>query len=278
MIWSQFNRWFGIAGLAVISGLVFAQQDDDFRWQRGRSVRGADDRGGVPLWEVDADWKQDLFTFARVQYDSQFRGRGGYRWDTDYPDADLNLSFRLQQLTSLKVDPEGKIVRLTDPDLGNYPFLYMIEPGGLYLSDAEAKALRSYLDRGGFLMVDDFWSDREWENFYFEIKRVFPDREPAPVPLSHEIFQMVYPLDRKPLIPSVHSFLRGNLSDRWEVDEANYQAIFDDRGRIMVFICHNTDLGDGWEREGIDRGYFETYSEPYAYPLGINIIVYAMTH
>ena len=80
------------------------------------------------------------------------------------------------------------------------------------------------------------------------------------------------------MIPSVHSFMRGRVSERPDATEAHYRALFDDDGRIMAFICHNTDLGDGWEREGVDHGYFKAYSEPYAYPIGINVITYAMTH
>ena len=160
----------------------------------------------------------------------------------------------------------------------DYPFIYLIEPGDMLLDEAEVIALRNYLSKGGFLMVDDFWGEREWKNFYREIKRVFPNREPEEVPLEHEIFHIVYNLDRKPMIPSVHAYLSGYETERYDAEEPHYRGIFDDDRRIMAFICHNTDLGDGWEREGVDRGYFETYSEPYAYPLGINIIVYALTH
>ena len=240
-----------------------------------RFMQNSNSRGGVPVWENDKGFQNDVFTFVLIQYDS-YRGR--YKWDTDYPDADLNLSFRLQELTAIKTDPHGKIVRLTDPQLWNYPFIYIIEPGGLYFSEAEVVVLRNYLTRGGFLMVDDFWGEREWENFEREIKRVFPDRPIEEIPLEHEIFQMVYKLDEKPLIPSVHAYLRGYRTERWDAEEPHYRSIKDDNGRLMMIICHNTDLGDGWEREGVDHGYFKEYSERWAYPLGINIVTYALTH
>ena len=264
----------------LLIGLVVVAQDFQ---RRSRGLRDlnipADVRNGVPQWENNEKFPRDVFTFVRVEYDSSRRGRGrGGKWQTDYPDADLNLSFRLKELTSLEVDPNGKILRLTDPELFDYPFIYLIEPGDMLLDEAEVIALRNYLSKGGFLMVDDFWGEREWKNFYREIKRVFPNREPEEVPLEHEIFHIVYNLDRKPMIPSVHAYLSGYETERYDAEEPHYRGIFDDDRRIMAFICHNTDLGDGWEREGVDRGYFETYSEPYAYPLGINIIVYALTH
>ena len=251
------------------------QQRGSRRW-RGRG----DDRGGVPLWKNETADPGDVFTFVRIQW-SQGRGPGsrrGYRWHTDYPDADLNLSYRLQQLTSIKTDPNGKIMRLTDEDLFKYPFIYIIEPGSLEFSEAEVVALRSYLERGGFLMVDDFWGEAEWENFAFEMKRVFPNRPIEDIPLDHEIFNIVYKIKKKPMITSVHTYRGGGWTERWDATEAHYRCIKDDSGRLMSVICHNTDLGDGWEQEGTDSGYFEEWSEPYAYPLGINIVTYALTH
>ena len=249
------------------------QRGGSRRW-RGRR-RDPNDRGGVPLWKNDEADPGDVFTFVRIQYNS-YRGR--YRWNTDYPDADLNLSYRLQQLTSIKTDPNGKILRLTDEELFKYPFIYIIEPGGMTLSEEEVLALREYLERGGFLMVDDFWGEDEWANFAHELKRVFPNRPIEDIPLEHEIFNIVYKIKKKPLIPSVHAYQNGNWTERWDAEEPHYRCVKDDSGRLMTVICHNTDLGDGWEQEGTDSGYFETYSEPYAYPLGINIVTYAMTH
>jgi hypothetical protein len=242
------------------------------------------DRNGVPTWEVDQEFPTDVFTFVRIQYNA----RGGYRgtWRTDWPDSDLNFSFRLQQLTSLKVNPDPLVLELTDPRLFEYPFIYFCEPGGGYggygnglnLSDEEAKTLRRYLDQGGFAMFDDFWGEAEWQAFYQDLKKVFPDREPQDLPLDHPIFHIVYDLKEFPQVPSIEYARRGLSYERPDASEVHYRGMFDDKGRLVALICHNTDLGDGWEREGEDEVFFHEYSERRAYPMGINIVFYAMTH
>jgi hypothetical protein len=301
------RRIMGKAGLAIVlaltAGVVLAQ----YGGRRGRGwddVDFDDERRGVPDWENDKQFKKDVFTFVRVVYneggggfgfDDDFRGgrrrrRGwgggwGGGWRTDWPDSDLNLSYRLQQLTSLKVNPDPIYMPLTDPALFDYPFLYMIEPGNLYFQESEVVALRKYLLAGGFLMVDDFWGDEEWDNFYRQIKRVFPDREPVELGLDHEIFRIVYPIKEKPQVPSINAAIDGRAYGvTWEPNHygdtrtVHFKAIYDDKGRMMVIICHNTDLGDGWEREGEDPWYFTEFAEKKSYPMGINIVVYAMTH
>ncbi len=263
------------------TGIVFAQ--------RGRyRSRGMDgDRNGVPVWEVNEKFPGDLFTFVRIRYDSYGGYGGGYGggggWATDFPDSDLNFSLRLKQLTTLKVNPHPLILDLTDDRLFDYPFIYIIEPGSLFFSDREVAALRRYCLNGGFLMVDDFWGDTQYENLREQLSRVFPDRTAFEVPLAHEIFHCVYDLKEKPQIPSVHHAERGGVTweyarDGSDTSVPHYRAITDDQDRIMVFICHNTDLGDGWEQEAANPYYFEEFSVKKAYPLGINIVTYAMTH
>jgi len=273
--------------LLLVAVTVWAQR------RGGGRIRGGQASGGsLPVWINDPEFEQDVFTFARIRYTSGGRGwgwgGGGNRWYTDAPDAGINFGFRLQQLTALKVYPREKDIELTDPDLFNYPFIYIVEPGALEFSAAEVTILRRYLLNGGFLMVDDFWGDAEWQNFYDQIKHVFPDREPLELPMDHPIFHCVFNLGmekNKLQVPNVGTGTESQYTGiTWEENhvgnsrDVHFKGIFDDKNRMMVFICHNTDNGDGWEREGENEYFFREFSEKKAYPLGINVIFYAMTH
>src|SRR4029450_11285547 len=203
------RRWIcmfavGVA-VTVICTAAIAQRGRGYR----REFRPDDpaDRGGVPEWKNDEQFKDDVFIFTRVRYKSfegGWGGRGG-KWATDYPDPDLNMSYRLQQLTTIETDPNGRVIELTDDALFDYPLLYLVEPGRMYLEEDEVLALRKYCLSGGFLWVDDFCTDYEWDNFYENIKRVFPDREPEELPLEHPIFHCVYDFTRKPQVPSIQA-------------------------------------------------------------------------
>ncbi|MEZ6055308.1 MAG: DUF4159 domain-containing protein [Planctomycetaceae bacterium] len=267
-----------------------APRRSGFRSDRVPAPYRVTDRNGVPTWERHEVFPDDAFTFARIIYNAD-GGRGGGKWQTDYPDADLNFSFRLQQLTALNVDPDPVVLDLAHPELFNYPFIYLIEPGGyrgawgtgMNLTEAEVEGLQRYLANGGFLMVDDFWGDDEWAEFEREFRRVIGEREIVELPLDHEIFHCVYDLTEKPQIPAINQALQGRASGvSWEggLDgrDPHYRGVFDDAGRLMALICHNTDLGDGWEREGEHEWYFREFSEKRAYPLGINILFYTMSH
>jgi hypothetical protein len=261
-----------IVVVTLIAGLAWAQ-----RRYTNRNI--SVDRNGVPSWEVDPEMPDELFTFVRVRYNSFRRGAA---WATDYPDADLNLSYRLQQLTSMRSHPDGKVLDIEDPALFDHPFLYLIEPGDMLLSEREADTLRRYMLQGGFVMVDDFWGEYEWENFHAAYKQIFPDRELEELPAEHPVFHCVYDLKEKPQIPSIGMAQAGRYQgityERSDAREPHYKACFDDKGRMMMIVCHNTDLGDGWEREGEDEWYFREFSEKKSYPLGINILFYMLTH
>lgn len=234
------------------------------------------------MWKIDVPFQSDVFTFARIKYTSSDYGRGN-RWSNDFPDSDWNFSYRLQQLTSLKVDPNGKVLELTDPDIFNYPFLFMNGVGTMQLRLDEAVALRRHLLNGGFLMVDDFWGEKEWEDVRSQMSMVLPDSEPVDLPLSHNLFHIVYDFKEKPQVPDIRTWRQGsNFETNHPLPHGDklphFQAYYDERNRIVALLCHNNDLGDGWEREGAETNYFETFSVPYSYPMGINIITYAMTH
>ena len=233
---------------------------------------------GTPNWTNAPGFEKDVFTFVRVRRER--KPSTGGSWATDTPDSDLNLSFRLQQMTSLKVDPNGRYIHLTDPDLSDYPFIYMVEPGSLYLEPEEVTALRKYLLNGGFLMVDDFWGEREWQGMAEELEKVFPGKQWVELPLSHPIYHCVFEITSKAQVPGISYWERsgGDTSERADSHEVHHRALFDDKGRMMVIATHNMDNGDGWEREGESPEYFRRFSEKISYPLGINIIFYAMTH
>ncbi|MBD3674916.1 MAG: DUF4159 domain-containing protein [Planctomycetaceae bacterium] len=272
-LWAQFNRGRGFGGRDPwrrdYSRENIIVEQTEYGWET---------KGAKNEWEIDQRFEHDVFRFARVKYTSAGGRRGG-NWQTDFPESDLNLPHRLRELTSMEVNPESVIVELTDENLSDYPFLYIVEPGRMWLTDEEVAGLRRYLLNGGFLMVDDFWGPYEWEGFYRNIKRVFPEPqyEPQELPLEHDIFHIVYDLKEKPMIVGIGAWYGGRRGEHGAV-EPHYKGIFDEKGRMMAVICHNTDLGDGWEEEGVDPGYFKEHSERFAYPLGINIITYAMTH
>ena len=266
--------------MLLISTLValFTLEADAQRRQRGPYY----ERGNVPEWELDPKFEKDCFTFVRIMYRSTV-DRSSAAWWTDFPDADLNLSWRLHQLTSMKVAPTPLRFEIMDKELFKYPFAFMSGVPKIILDDEEVAQLRRYMMGGGFIMVDDFWGEENWEYFEGEVlKRVFPERTWKELPIEHPIFNCVFPLKEKPQIPNVGfaTRMRGT-GITWEEPDGetpHYRGITDDKGRLMMLICHNTDLGDGWEEEATDPYYFEEFSEKKAYPLGINIVFYIMTH
>lgn len=281
------NRCRKIAGLILLMVFAMVAIADRISRRLGevdfKTAREADENNS-PTWPVEPAFRKDTFTFARIKYSvdgTHGFGHTPHRWAIDFPASDLNLSFRLQQMTSMKVDPDCRVVKITDKELTDYPFIYIVEPGRLSFTPEEVPILKQYLLNGGFLMFDDFWGDREWSDFSEEIKRVFPEsaREPVDLPDDHPIFHSVFDLRGKPQVPGLPSAQIGLTHERGEEGaDVHYRGIFDDKGRLMVLICHNTDLGDGWERESDDAEYFRDYAEKKAFPMGINIIVYAMTH
>ncbi|MDJ0839216.1 MAG: DUF4159 domain-containing protein [Acidobacteriota bacterium] len=234
----------------------------------------------------------DKFTFVRIQYDSEggygeswysFGGRDWERWETDYPEAEENFLFRLSELTTIEPNPRAIVRRLTDEDLFNYPFIYMCDVGWMRLTKEEKAGLREYLLRGGFLWVDDFWGWAEWESLESAMKDVLPNLKWRDIPNTHPILNMVFPMDGCPQIPARIFAVQGWTSEPvWihksgGVDEVHFRGLFDETGRLLVVATHNTDIGDGFEREAEGEWYFQKYSTK-AYALGINIIVYALTH
>ncbi len=278
------KRLLFIAALLVAAGVVLAQRG----WYGNRFEDVSNPRainqhaGETPVWTNTAGFEKDTLTFVRIKRDRTYSSGGP--WWTDTPDSDLNLSYRLQQMTSMKINPDGLFLRLTDKKLADYPFIYMVEPGSLYLSEREATALREHLLNGGFLWVDDFWGEEEWEGMAGELKKVFPNRDFVEVPLNHPLYRCVFNITSKGQVPNVELGTRSQFDpehrtwERWDAKVVHHRAIFDDKGRLMVFATHNTDNGDGWEWEGDNLYFFREFSEKISYPLAINVLYYVMTH
>jgi hypothetical protein len=228
---------------------------------------------------------QGSFTFCRVMFSSDRREKRG--WDTDYPGADINFSIRLAELTKTRVarqtsgtDPEHVVVRLTDEALFRCPFVLFEDAGTIALGPEEISRFREYLLKGGFAFVSDYWGEVAKEQFDEEIGRVLP-RADFPIidlPVDHPLWHTQFQLKEVPQMPSIQSWRRGGgTTDRGVSDPVEARAITDARGRLFVVMIHNSDIPDGWEREGEDPQYFYQFS-PDAYAVGINVLLYAITH
>ena len=224
------------------------------------------------------------WTRARLMYRDYgggFRrrfGRGAGAWTTDYPRSDRHLLLGVKRLTRIDSrSVEQPVAADNSDDMYNWPTLYAVEVGQWEINAEEAAQIRDFLDRGGFLMVDDFHSDYEWDVFVAGIKQVFPDREIVDLPKSDPIFHTLYDLDDKYQIPGAQ-YLRSGLT--YEKDEhgrpEHWRGIYDAKGRVVVAICHNMDLGDAWEWSD-DPAYPAEWANM-AYRIGMNYFVYDLTH
>jgi hypothetical protein len=234
------------------------------------------------------DWQSAVSVLARVRAQG---GSGAINWVNDDSDSDLNLSWRLQQLTSLKVNPDGRVLKLTDPALGDFPLIFAAQPGGMELTEDEVPGLRRYLLNGGVFWAVDFWGTRDWERFAAQMKRVLPDRSPVELPIEHPLFHVVFDF-KGPMnslqTPSIHFWRRNrdpsdpgastSTSRGAGSDEMKVRAWLDEKQRIAILAFHNSDDGDGWEREGQNEDDFHQFSERRSYPLAINVLCYVMTH
>jgi Domain of unknown function (DUF4159) len=237
-------------------------------------------------FEVPPDWNQNAeFAFARLMfppgpldgYYPRFQGdwhRGLSLWTQDYPRADRHFSRALQRLTRVSVRSVEQPVLLEDGDEAfNWPWLYAVQVGEWGLNEDEARVMREYLLRGGFFMADDFHGIEEWNEFEKRIKQVFPDRPIVEIDDKDPIFHTVYDLDDKIQVPGQAHLRTGYKNNGIG---AHWRGICDDKGRVMVAISYNSDLGDAWEYA--DDPYYPEKFSGLAIRMGVNYVVYAMTH
>ncbi|MCY4402376.1 MAG: DUF4159 domain-containing protein [Candidatus Poribacteria bacterium] len=221
----------------------------------------------------DAFLKHD-FTFVRLQYSGRLTQLSN--WRVDWPASDRNFIYQLSKQTNIDVAPDSIRIPVGSEDLFDYPFAYILEVGSMQLNKAEAKNLREYLLRGGFIFVDDFHGGIEWKRFYTELKKIFPKREPIDISNKHPIFRCFYTIEELIQIPGLRALYSGRTYERFDGHPARYLGVFDDKGRIMMFICFNSDLGDAWEHAA-EASYPREYSN-IALKIGINAVIYSMTH
>lgn len=228
------------------------------------------------------------FNFCRVMYPSRSYEVGGTGWATDYPDADINFSIRLSELTKTRVSrgasgvPNHLVVRPGDAALLQCPFVLLQDGGTARLAESDVQGLRHYLLKGGFLWLDDFWGSRAWDSWVAQLSRILPaDAYPVEdLSVDHPIFRTLFQIESFPQIPSIQFWHRsgGVTSERGaDSEKPHIRGVSDQHGNLMVLMTHNTDIADAWEREGEDPTYFYHFS-PDGYAVGINTLMYAMSH
>jgi len=255
------------ASLAVLSAGLFAFQAT-FR----QFPQLEDDPSPVP---ADA-YEKTEWAFTRLMYPSG-RWGWGYRgsWPTDYPKADRQFVQGVRRLTRIHTRSTEQVVDLDGDEVFNWPWLYAVEVGHWNLTDAQCRKMREYLLRGGFFMCDDFHGTREWDVFIASMSRVFPDRPIVEIDNKDAIFHVLYDLDERVQVPGIQYWYSGRYYEKDGVTP-HWRGIYDDKGRVMVAICFNQDNGDAWEWADSPR-YPEKFASQ-AYRMGINYIIYAMSH
>lgn len=264
---------------AIFSAPLGAQE-----WGGWGSFQRAGWAGGYHQREMIPSERQGFngcwLAYNRVRVSGAKRG-----WETDYPLAVRNFMWRLGEFTTTAINTydDGAmadgVVLASDPNLFACPFLFSSDVGGATFSEAEIEGLRNYLLKGGLLWVDDFWGSEAMERWEAEMDKILPGYHRVVLDKDHPLMSAFYFFEEVPQMPSYQSWSRsGETWERRGVDssEPSLSAILDERGRAMVVMTHNTDIGDGMEREGVDPTYFHLFS-PRAYALAVNIALYAMT-
>jgi len=219
------------------------------------------------------------FAFARIMYDSPhspYNQWFGGAWRVDYPEADENFTEGIHDWASTNLRLFRPVqIKPTDHRLVDFPFAYIVEPGHMELTERDAAALREYLMRGGFLMLDDFHGEIEWQHAREQVRMILPEYEIKDLPLSHPIFHSYFDVDQVVQVPGVAALIHGVTYEKGGVTP-HYMGVENKDGRLMVFLTRNCDLGDAWE--WINDPRYPAQYGLMAYKIGMNVIVYAMSH
>jgi hypothetical protein len=219
------------------------------------------------------------FRFVRIIYPSPhspYNQWFGGAWRVDYPEADANFTEGIHAWAGTNLNLSRQLqIRPTDQRLFDYPFAYIVEPGHMELTDEDAAALREYLMRGGFLMLDDFHGEYEWQHAREQVRKILPEYEIKDLPLTHPIFHSYFDVDQVIQVPGVAALVRGVTYEKGGVTP-HYMGVENKDGRLMVFLTRNCDLGDAWE--WINDPRYPAQFGVIAYKVGMNVILYAMSH
>jgi hypothetical protein len=252
------------AGIGAIATFALAQEELDLigRYDDARQI-------DQPKEETTQ------IVFTRLIYNGQIPGY--YKnWYTDYPKSDRQLIQGLQRLTNLDIADHERAIAVTDPELFKYPFVYTSEPGQMLFNNQDAAIMREYLQRGGFWVMDDFWGSFEWDHMAAQMQKILPGAEIKDIPKDHPIFHLFYDIDEVIQVPSLAYVYNGGITYEKDGFVGEVKGIWDDQGRLLVVINHNTDLGDAYE--WADAPEYPHYFSHYAYRVAINTILYALTH
>lgn len=256
--------------LGCVAILAFqTRHSQRFEWEMQDPVDDPPDAG------VKAE-----FSFGRLRYRSGYGGRGGRRgggsWGTDANRADRLFSIAMRRLTRVDTQSVEEVIDVDEGPLLDYPWLYAVEVGRWFVNQAQGKRLREYLDRGGFLMVDDFHGEAEWANFMEGLRQIYPDKPVVDIPNDDPIFHMISDLSDRVQIPGAYYVRSGLTYERDDGQTAHWRGIYDAKGRVVVAICHNVDLGDAWQYADEPR-YPEKFAAQ-ALRIGVSYVIYSMTH
>ena len=252
--------------VGLSSGLLAMQRED------GGIIDMDGERFG-PDGNEHVEW---IFSRFHFNLNNEFGGyRGFQRWAADYPKSDRQFIMGVRRLTRLDTRATGQVIDANNDALFDYPWLYAEDPGAWTITPAQGARLRLYLLRGGFLFLDDSHGDYEWENLSNGVRMIFPDRRIEDIGDDDELFHVFYDLNDKKQIPGTR-YIWGGRQYTWDSAVPRWRGVSDDKGRIMIAICHNSDVGDAWE--WADSPNYPENLASLAYRIGVNYIIYSMTH
>lgn len=268
---AQSHRLFAISCAVLLAAAVLASAQ---QFRSGNRWARYEHEMQDPVDDPPGSDEKSEFAFGRLRYRSPRDGQWYARWGIDCNKSDRQFVMGLKRLTRVHARPIEEIVDIDSDEIFEWPWMFAVSPGDWVLSDAHALRLRKYFERGGFMMTDDFHGEREWQSFMVGIRKIFGNPEVVELEPGHPAFHVVYDLTKRLQIPGANvvngpGYERGGVVPHW-------RGVLDEKGRMVIAVCFNMDVGDAWEFAD-DPAYPERFASE-AYRLGINYVLYAMTH